>query len=189
MSVSGRAMIWALAAFACASHAAEGQTVNLRAGGSFTKLVQDRASYTNTTDFTAGISLDIPAPGLPLRIGATWVRKHESAEHIEVPALVLFGWRAHAFAGVGLSFGIRTGGIAPCGTGEPCPPPELSRPRTPVGRFDLSGAVTAGFRFPLSDTLSYGLEVVYLHGLVEYDSLDGKPRTFLATMGIGIPLG
>lgn len=81
-----RAIIWTLAVFACASHAAEGQTVNLRAGGSFTKLVQDRESYRNTTDFTAGISLDIPAPGLPFRIGATWVRKHESAEHIEIAA-------------------------------------------------------------------------------------------------------
>ena len=179
----------ALAAFACVSHAAEGQTVNLRAGSSFTKLVQDRASYTNTTGFTAGISLDIPAPGLPLRIGASWVRKHESAEHIEIPALVLFNLlRAHAFAGVGLSVGIRTGGVAPCGAGEPCPPPKLSQPRTPVARFDLSGAVAAGFKMPLSDTLSYGLEVVYLHGLVEYDSLDGKPRALLATMGIGIPL-
>ena len=190
MRAAARATIWALAAVASTSHVVQGQAFNFRVGGSFTKLVQEGASFTNTTGLTAGISFDIPAHGLPLRIGVNWVRKHDSAEYVEVPALVLVNLPARAFAGVGLSVGIRSGGVPPCnGGGEPCLPRELSQPRRPVGRFDLSGAVVAGFAVALSDKLLYRLEVMYLHGLVEYDSLGGKPRALLATMGIGIPLG
>ncbi len=222
MRTVSRATVAALVAAASLNEAAplQGQqSVNFRVGGSVAKLVSGRSTNTST-GFTGGISFDIPAEGMPFRIGASWVRKDNSAEYVEVPALMLIAsdlgkFSARVFTAVGVSVGIRAGGITPCsrtdepyntsrmvrsaplalpgsggGSSEPCPPPGLyPPPRKPVERFDLSGAIGAGFTVPLTVGLSYGMEVMYLHGFTELDALDGKSRTFLATAGIGIPLG
>ena len=197
----------------------QGQMVNFRAGLARAQFVTEAIRNVNTsTGFTGGISFDIPAEGMPFRIGASWVRKDTSAEYVEIPALLLIASDlgsvgASVFTAVGVSVGIRTGGITPCsrtdanntlrmaqstalawsdgvgGSSDPCPPPGLSPPRKPVGRFDFSGAIGAGFTVPLTASLSYGMDVMYLHGFAELRRPETKSRTLLATTGIGFPLG
>ena len=198
----------------------QGQTVNFRAGVSRAQFVTEAIRNVNTsTGFTGGISLDIPAEGMPFRIGASWVRKDTSAEYVEIPVLLLIASdlgsvSASVFTAVGVPVGIRTGGITPCsrtdepyntsrmarstalawsgsvgGFSDPCPPLGLYPLGKPVERFDFSGAIGAGFTVPPTASLSYGMAVVYLHGFAELDGPETKSRTFLATTGIGIPLG
>ncbi len=178
------------------------QTVNFRAGGSLAKFHDAGAGndQESIAGFTGGISVDIPAGGVAIRAGANWVRKGShvevggqgvaielNADYIEIPALLLIGTDGrndspHAFAAMGVSAGIRrscTGTVQ--GITRDCEPG--------VKDYDLSGAIGGGFTVPLSFSLNFGMEVLYLHGLAGIDEDDTRTRTLTATAGFGFPLG
>ena len=179
------------------------QTVNFRAGGSLAKLtmLEEGTNQEAVRGFTGGISFDNPAGGVAIRAGANWVRKGSrvevggqgvaielNADYIEIPALLLIGTDGgndspHAFAALGVSAGIRrscTGTVQ--GITRDCEPGD-------VEDYDVSGAIGGGFTVPLSFSLNFGMEVLYLYGIAGIDEDDTRTRTLTATAGFGIPLG
>lgn len=180
------------------------QTVNFRAGGSLAKLsaVQQAIAQESLTGFTGGASIDIPAGPVAFRIGGSWVRKGSEAtvtlegenvtvgldvKYVEVPVLLLIGSDGRhdgtkAFLAVGASAGVQAScELRALGVTVDCEPGDLER-------YDVSAVAGAGITVPLTFSLNFGMEVLYLHGVWGIDEDDTTTRTFLGTAGFGIPL-
>lgn len=157
----------------------QGQGVGLRGGlGVFGEGPLDFEAAT----WAVGVLRDIPKHtelgAEAVRIGALWI--DHGVSFVEFPALLLYGSdgqpdRAQAFLAVGASLGVRVD--------EPGFPPCVMDCYSGYHRFNLSGVAGAGFTVPMGH-LSWGGELLYMHGLPKFDHEAIRPLVFMFGVGM-----